>query len=120
VTLTVERVDARSLGALIALFERAVGLYAALVNVNAYHQPGVEAGKRAAAEVLVLQAKLLAELRANPGRAYRVEELAGAVGTADCETVFFLLRRLARNPGRGVEAVGEGGPGGWDASYRAR
>ena len=44
-TLTVDQVDARRLGALIALFERTVGLYASLVNVNAYHQPGVEAGK---------------------------------------------------------------------------
>jgi glucose-6-phosphate isomerase len=40
---------------LIALYERAVGLYASLVDVNAYHQPGVEAGKRAAAEVLAVQ-----------------------------------------------------------------
>ena len=30
----------RSVGALIALYERAVGLYASLVNINAYHQPG--------------------------------------------------------------------------------
>jgi glucose-6-phosphate isomerase len=33
----------------IALYERAVGLYAELVDINAYHQPGVEAGKLAAA-----------------------------------------------------------------------
>ena len=26
---------------------RAVGLYAHLININAYHQPGVEAGKKA-------------------------------------------------------------------------
>ena len=40
--------SARALGTLVALFERAVGIYAELINVNAYHQPGVEAGKRAA------------------------------------------------------------------------
>ncbi len=33
---------------MIALYERAVGFYATLVNINAYHQPGVEAGKKAA------------------------------------------------------------------------
>jgi glucose-6-phosphate isomerase len=44
-TLTVRRVDARTVGALIALFERAVGFYASLIGINAYHQPGVEAGK---------------------------------------------------------------------------
>ncbi|HWR73407.1 MAG TPA: glucose-6-phosphate isomerase, partial [Nitrospirota bacterium] len=37
ITITIERLDARALGALIALYERAVGLYASLVNVNAYH-----------------------------------------------------------------------------------
>ncbi|MCB9764995.1 MAG: glucose-6-phosphate isomerase [Alphaproteobacteria bacterium] len=59
-TLVVERVDARTLGVLVALYERAVGLYASLIGINAYHQPGVEAGKRAAADVLQLQARLLA------------------------------------------------------------
>ena len=46
-------------GALIALYERAVGLYAFLVNINAYHQPGVEAGKKAAADVLDLQNQVI-------------------------------------------------------------
>ena len=48
VAITVPDVSARTLGALIALFERAVGIYAELVDVNAYDQPGVEAGKKAA------------------------------------------------------------------------
>jgi len=47
-TITIRSVDARIVGALIALFERAVGLYASLIHINAYHQPGVEAGKKAA------------------------------------------------------------------------
>ena len=51
--------DARRLGALIALFERTVGLYGELVNINAYHQPGVEAGKKAAAAILSLQGSCL-------------------------------------------------------------
>ena len=46
----------------IALYERAVGLYASLVGINAYHQPGVEAGKKAAAGVLDLQRRVLAAL----------------------------------------------------------
>lgn len=40
VTVTVQEVTARSVGAMIALYERAVGIYASLVNINAYHQPG--------------------------------------------------------------------------------
>src|SRR6185369_17529275 len=52
VTITVDAVSPRTIGALIALFERAVGLYASLININAYHQPGVEAGKKAATAVI--------------------------------------------------------------------
>ncbi|CAE7332214.1 pgi [Symbiodinium necroappetens] len=50
-TITLQRVDAFHLGVLIALFERAVGLYAALIGVNAYNQPAVEFGKQAASDV---------------------------------------------------------------------
>ncbi|MFT5584674.1 MAG: glucose-6-phosphate isomerase [Cognaticolwellia sp.] len=59
-TLELEQVNARSLGGLIALYERAVGFYATWLGVNAYHQPGVEAGKKAAGEMLVLQGRILA------------------------------------------------------------
>jgi glucose-6-phosphate isomerase len=94
-TITALRVDARTVGALIALFERAVGFYATLVNINAYHQPGVEAGKRAAAAVLALQAKVLASLSSTPQTA---DELAVASGASDAaETVFLVLEHLAAN-----------------------
>src|SRR5687767_9215849 len=52
ITITIARVEAQTVGGLIALFERAVGLYASLLGLNAYHQPGVEAGKKAAASIL--------------------------------------------------------------------
>ncbi len=94
-TLTVRKVDARTLGALIALYERAVGFYATLVNVNAYHQPGVEAGKKAAATVLDLQSKLMKALTADP---QKPEDLAQAIGHPDrTETVLHLLEHLAAN-----------------------
>ncbi len=101
-TLTVPDVSPRTIGILIALYERAVGLYAQLVGINAYHQPGVEAGKKAAAAVLVLQGRILAELRAKPGELRTAEKLASAMGEADVETVFALLRHLAANPDHGV------------------
>jgi glucose-6-phosphate isomerase len=110
-TITVERVDALRLGALVALFERAVGLYASLIHVNAYHQPGVESGKKAAAQVLELQAKLCAELRAKRGQAMDAEALAHAVGSEDRETVFWVLRHLAANPHQRIRmAAPEGTP----------
>ena len=96
------RVGPGQIGALIALFERAVGLYAELIDVNAYHQPGVEAGKEAAAGVLELQKKAVEYLRSTsrPGTA---EEIASGVGAADeSETVYAILEHMAANPGRGV------------------
>ncbi len=97
-TLTLDRLDARSLGAVIALYERATGLYAELVNVNAYHQPGVEAGKKAAGVVLDVQQKALAALIAHPDRLFTAEELAKAIGMPDAvETVYYVLEHRAAN-----------------------
>lgn len=109
ITLTIPAVDARSLGALIALAERAVGLYASLVNVNAYHQPGVEAGKRAASEVLAVQRLALNALRAS-GRALTAEEVAARAGTDEVEAVYKALRHAAANPDHGVSCEGTAPP----------
>src|SRR5262249_6111537 len=103
-TITVPRVDARTVGALIALFERAVGFYATLVNINAYHQPGVEAGKKAAAAVLDLQRKVVAALSDQPQTA---EQLARAV--LGPEAVFLVLEHLVAN-GR-ARVAHQAGPG---------
>lgn len=103
-TITVDRLTPFAVGLLIALYERAVGLYASLVGINAYHQPGVEAGKKAAAAVLDLQRKVLAALAKRGAEGAGVEQLAADVGAGDdVESVFQLLERLARNPGRGIE-----------------
>ena len=102
-TITLPTVDTRSVGALIALFERAVGLYAAMIGVNAYHQPGVEAGKRAATEALALQGRVLAHLAAHGGARASAEEIAAAIGAPDeVETVWRLLEHAAANPDHGV------------------
>jgi glucose-6-phosphate isomerase len=108
ITITIPRVDARSVGALIALFERAVGLYASLVGINAYHQPGVEAGKKAAAAVLQLQSQILGALSTSEPKT--AEELADAIGdSGQAETVFLILEHLAAN-GR-ARVVEAGSPG---------
>ena len=108
ITLTIQRVDARSVGALIALFERAVGLYATLIGINAYHQPGVEAGKRAASVVLKVQSALLASLRPQPEHLEALVETAQAILDAEIgpeedriivkpETALLILEHLAAN-----------------------
>ncbi len=103
ITLTIPDASSRSVGMLIALYERTVGLYAQLVGINAYHQPGVEAGKKAAAQVLALQARLLADLRRERSVFRTAERIAASVGAPDeTETVFKVLEHLASNPDHGV------------------
>jgi glucose-6-phosphate isomerase len=103
-TITVRRPDARSLGALIALFERAVGFYATLIGINAYHQPGVEAGKKAAAAVLRLQTQVAKVLGSE---AQTAPQIAARIGSPDStETLYWILEHLAAN-GR---ATVTGGP----------
>jgi glucose-6-phosphate isomerase len=104
-TVTFREWNAGSLGALIALYERAVGLYASLVDVNAYDQPGVEAGKKAAAEVLALKARVI-EALAVKDRNWTAEDLADSLDEPEqIETVFHLLEHLAVNRTDDVERI---------------
>jgi glucose-6-phosphate isomerase len=118
VTITVPDVSAATVGKLIALYERAVGLYASLIDVNAYHQPGVEAGKQAAAEVLALQQRIVDTLRARKGAPLTVEEIAAEIGARDdAETVFKILQHLSANPDHGVRQQRASGRSIFDATY---
>jgi glucose-6-phosphate isomerase len=103
-TISLRRFDARSLGALVALFERAVGLYGELINVNAYHQPGVEAGKKAAAAVLDIQQRLDNLMADGVTRA--LAEIATALQLQSPDPVFWILRHLCANP-RGYVVEGD-------------
>jgi len=98
ITISVPEFNAFILGALIALYERAVGFYGSLVNINAYHQPGVEAGKKAAARILELQGKFLAFLTENKGEEKTAEQIALAI-EADPEEAFHIGEHLAANHG---------------------
>ncbi len=108
ITVTIPEVNSRTVGALIALYERAVGFYATLVNINAYHQPGVEAGKKAAAAILELQKQVVSVLQAaeNP---LSLEEIAIAADASQLtESIYIILRHLHAN-GRGVVIDGNWG-----------
>lgn len=103
-TITIDSVSPFSVGALIALFERAVGLYASLINVNAYHQPGVEAGKKAAAKVIALQNKVVEVLRENTGTFLSMDALVMKASAAGEEiNLFYVCRHLSSNKRFGVE-----------------
>ena len=103
VTITIDDVSPQSVGMLIALYERTVGLYASLVNINAYHQPGVEAGKKGAATLLKLQEDVVALLRRNLGEFFTCDDIAEALGIAGkAEEVFHIMRHLSANPDRKI------------------
>ena len=94
ITVSIPEANAFNIGALIALYERAVGFYASLVNINAYNQPGVEAGKKAATKLLQLQKQVHEKLTFGDGKT--AEEIAHSID-ADPEHVFHVLRHLASN-----------------------
>jgi glucose-6-phosphate isomerase len=104
ITITVPDVSPRTLGMLIALYERTVGFYASLVGINAYHQPGVEAGKKAAGGVIALQLKVVAALKTAAGESFTAEKLAKKIGASEkTELVFKVLEHLAANRNSGVK-----------------
>ena len=106
ITLTIKKIDARSIGTLIALYERAVGFYASLININAYHQPGVEAGKKAAGLVIQLQAKALAFLKKEKGKSFTSEEIASAIGSPEeVEMVFKSLEHASANVDHPIKKI---------------
>jgi glucose-6-phosphate isomerase len=105
ITVSIPEVTPFVVGALIALYDRAVGFYGSLVNINAYHQPGVEAGKKAAAGVLKTLARVRAALSAQPQTAVQIAAGAGD----DPEAVYHALTHLAANL-PGVQAVFGAGP----------
>lgn len=105
ITVTIPQVNPRTVGVLIALYERAVGLYGFLVNINAYHQPGVEAGKKAAATILDLQRRVMQVLQ-EVDAPISLSELAQKAGASEqIEAIYKLLRHLASNK-RGVVLEG--------------
>jgi glucose-6-phosphate isomerase len=121
ITLTLNDVSARSVGQIIALFERAVGFYGNLVNINAYHQPGVEAGKKAAANLLAIKAKIHQALQAAPGQNFTVAQLAQNLGLEpQGELIFKLLEHLAANPAKGVRKITAPSISGYSYGYFRR
>jgi glucose-6-phosphate isomerase len=101
-TVTIPSLNAYVLGGLIALFERTVSFYATLIDVNAYHQPGVESGKRAAMVALQLSRRIreLTSLKS-----LSLQDLVEATG-GDPMDVFDIAERLVTTN----RLVGEGSP----------
>ncbi len=94
-TVTVPHLNAFYIGMLIALFERAVGFYATLVNINAYHQPAVEYGKKAANEIIELKNLILSYLSENSGKSFTASELCYKLHCDNFMHVFKILMHLS-------------------------
>ncbi len=92
-TISIPTVSAYSLGMLIALFERTVSFYSSLININAYHQPGVQAGKLAANVFLTLMKKVQAEISSAPTTAIAIAEKLDA----DVEDCYHALVHLSES-----------------------
>ena len=117
-TLTVQEVSPFSIGVLIALYERAVGFYASLVGINAYHQPGVESGKKAASRILKIQRQIISALNSNSKKAMTAEQISLLIEEKnEAEHVFKILERLAANNGRSVKKTSGNNP--FSARYSA-
>ncbi len=106
ITLSISAVDPQSIGALIALYERAVGLYASLININAYHQPGVEAGKKGSVCLIALQRTILQLLRNSSQPLTLINLAEKAEASEQIEAVYKIVRHLAANS-RGITVTGK-------------
>jgi glucose-6-phosphate isomerase len=97
VMLSLSTLNEYTLGALLALLERAVSFYASLAKINAYHQPGVEAGKKAAERVVQLKREIVSLLEQDPTRARTVEEIALELSSEEQIEIFKIVERLTAN-----------------------
>jgi len=105
-TLILRDVSPFTVGMLIALFERTVGLYASLINVNAYHQPGVEAGKKGAVNIIAIQQRIFEFLQEHKGEFFTLTELSNRVDAHDdFEIIFKICEHLSQNPYRSLRKV---------------
>lgn len=97
ITLTLNEVNESTIGALIALFERSVGYYASFLQINPYHQPGVEAGKKAAASVLLIQQKICDFLKSSSHSHSLFEIAEGINQSQSIEIIFKIIEHLTLN-----------------------
>ena len=98
IRIGIPKLDEFSLGQIIALYERSVAIYAEFININAFHQPGVQAYKLAANGILTLAAELrkgLADIAPVTGSARDIAEKLGR--TEQTDEIAGLLDKAALN-----------------------
>ena len=98
ITIRIPEISVFELGQIIALYERAVAVYAEFININAFHQPGVQAYKLAAKAALALRESVLKSLAENPDFTGSAAEFAAKADLAGQEIeIAGILDRAAVN-----------------------
>ena len=109
ITVTVTEINEFNIGVILALFERSVGYYSSLVNINAYHQPGVEAGKKAAGDVIDSQGKIVEFLSKNNNSSHSAGGIAEGINSSgEEEKIFLICQHLSAQKGRGIKKIPSG------------
>ena len=94
ILISLKKVTPFSIGALISVFENTVSFYAFIQKINAYHQPGVEKGKKSAEDFV----QTLQQLRQIPKeKEWTIPEIQKKVETKSFETVKNCLEYLKQN-----------------------
>lgn len=76
ITLSIPELNEYYLGFLIGIYERITGFYAAFAEINAYNQPAVEKGKKAAGQIVTYKNEILKFLKDEPEKAFFPEKVA--------------------------------------------
>ncbi|HRU01668.1 MAG TPA: hypothetical protein P5239_08205 [Victivallales bacterium] len=98
ITIKINEVNPFYIGMLIALYERAVAFYAELININAFHQPGVQAYKLASREIIKLQNKLIENAEEIAGENLNAIEIARKLSIPDrTKEIEGILAKFAEN-----------------------
>ena len=98
INMTINTVNEFNLGMIIALYERAVAMYAEFININAFHQPGVEAYKKASKGIIELLLDIEEKLDSCKGEADTAAAIAEELGHADkIVEIEGILNKLALN-----------------------
>lgn len=109
ITISINTISELSLGAMIALFERAVGIYAILVNVNAYNQPAVELSKTLTKHIISIKKFLIQYLYQNQQYSYTITQLYNIIIkefnniNIDLELLFKLMIQISCNNEKNIK-----------------
>ena len=77
--------------------------HSSFININSYHQPGVEAGKKAAGDILDLESKIVVFINENSVFAHSVEAIAkGINAVGEKEKVFLICQHLSAQAERSI------------------